>query len=130
MLATFAKPEAATEENIQEFQDNVPYLDLTVPHDDLFNGAAAVMKALFPQLKTDDISYIQFKDGITNKCKLPRKKCLFFFQPCFCVCFFRIGSTFESLHTMNNKTDSLLFRICSSFFFLGQFEPSSDLLHR
>ncbi|KAF9152550.1 hypothetical protein BG015_005107 [Linnemannia schmuckeri] len=67
MLATFAKPEATTEEYIQDIQDTVPYLDLTVPHDDLFNGAAAVMKALFPDWNTDEISYIQFKDGITNK---------------------------------------------------------------
>lgn len=91
MLATFAKPEATTEEYIQDIQDTVPYLDLTVPHDDLFNGAAAVMKALFPDWNTDEFSFIQFKDGITNKCKLSKKKNAYFY-----VCFW-IGSTFEGL---------------------------------
>ncbi|KAF9107293.1 hypothetical protein BGX27_008800 [Mortierella sp. AM989] len=65
MLATHTRP---TEEDMDKFiNDSVPTLDLTVYHEDLFNGAASVMKALFPEWNTDDISYLQFKDGITNK---------------------------------------------------------------
>ncbi|KAG0292317.1 Ethanolamine kinase 1 [Dissophora globulifera] len=65
MLATFAKPAEAQMDNY--IHDSVPTLDLTVHHDDLFNGAATVMKQLFPEWSTKDISYLQFKDGITNK---------------------------------------------------------------
>ncbi|KAG0249344.1 hypothetical protein BG011_009397 [Mortierella polycephala] len=66
MLAThtLSSAEVAIDKYIHE---SVPTLDLTVHHDDLFNGAASVMKLLFPEWNTDDISYIQFKDGITNK---------------------------------------------------------------
>ncbi|KAG0039641.1 Ethanolamine kinase 1 [Gryganskiella cystojenkinii] len=66
MLAThIIKP---TETQMDEYIHNaVPTLDLTVHHDDLFNGAATVIKELFPDWSTEDISYIQFKDGITNK---------------------------------------------------------------
>jgi len=68
MLAThITKP---TEAQMDEYiHKAVPTLDLTVHHDDLFNGAATVMTALFPDWKTEDISFLQFKDGITNKCK-------------------------------------------------------------
>ncbi|KAI1317593.1 Ethanolamine kinase 1 [Mortierella claussenii] len=70
MLATHFQPmtEKTTEAQMDEYIHNaVPTLDLTVYHDDLFNGAATVMKSLFPEWNTDDISYVQFKDGITNK---------------------------------------------------------------
>ncbi len=67
MLATHVK---STEAQMDAYiHDAVPTLDLTVYHDDLFNGAASVMKSLFPEWSTDDISYLQFKDGITNKRK-------------------------------------------------------------
>lgn len=56
------------------------------------------MKALFPEWNTDEISYIQFKDGITNKCKLSMKKNAYFY-----VCFW-IGSTFKGLSFTQPKT--------------------------
>ncbi|KAF8978254.1 hypothetical protein BGZ46_006661 [Entomortierella lignicola] len=65
MLATHAK--SIEEDMDQLINDSVPTLDLTVYHDDLFNGAASVIKTLFPEWNTNDISYLQFKDGITNK---------------------------------------------------------------
>ncbi|KAG0003330.1 hypothetical protein BGZ65_001806 [Modicella reniformis] len=82
MLATFAPStqdkqvqdslqaqKAQTAQQMQDLMhDSVPMLDLTVSHDDLFNGAAVVMKQLFSEWNADDISYVQFKDGITNKC--------------------------------------------------------------
>lgn len=71
MVATFASPAQDTQvvQKTQDYQDSVPMLDLTVHHDDLFNGAASVTKQLFPEWNMDNISYVQFKDGITNKCK-------------------------------------------------------------
>ena len=80
MLSTHARP---TEAQIDTYiHDSVPMLDLTVHHDDLFNGAAAVIKALFPEWNTDDISYLQFKDGITNKRKGGRKGGRQQWRPC------------------------------------------------
>ncbi|KAG0345115.1 hypothetical protein BGZ54_005664, partial [Gamsiella multidivaricata] len=70
MLATHTRPSAgsATEAEMDAYiHDAVPTLDLIVHHDDLFNGAAAVIQALFPEWNMKDISYLQFKDGITNK---------------------------------------------------------------
>ncbi|KAK3818856.1 MAG: kinase-like domain-containing protein [Benniella sp.] len=72
MLATFASSAQDSQaQGLQEkgdlFHDPVPMLDLVVHHDDLFNGAASVIKQLFPEWKMEDITYVQFKDGITNK---------------------------------------------------------------
>ncbi|KAF9313881.1 hypothetical protein BG003_004725 [Podila horticola] len=65
MLATHTKlNEAQMDDFINE---SIPTLDMVVHHDDLFNGAEAVMTALFPEWDRKDISYVQFKDGITNK---------------------------------------------------------------
>ena len=68
MLATHTKlNEAQMDDFINE---SIPTLDMVVHHDDLFNGAEAVMTALFPEWDRKDISYVQFKDGITNKRKI------------------------------------------------------------
>jgi hypothetical protein len=77
MLATFAaSAQDSQAQGLLQAQekgdlshDPVPMLDLVVHHDDLFNGAASVMKQLFPEWKMEDITYVQFKDGITNKRK-------------------------------------------------------------
>lgn len=78
MLATFAPSAQDSKaqgllqaQKADPFHDPVPMLDLVVHHDDLFNGAASVIKQLFPEWNMDDITYVQFKDGITNKRKCP-----------------------------------------------------------
>ncbi|KAF9578217.1 hypothetical protein BGW38_006104 [Lunasporangiospora selenospora] len=61
-------PQNTTSAELEDYiLDSVPTLDLTVHHDDLFNGAEEAMVKLFPEWRKTDISYIQFKDGITNK---------------------------------------------------------------
>ncbi|KAF9425825.1 hypothetical protein BGZ76_003056 [Entomortierella beljakovae] len=61
-------PTKPTDEDIDKFiNESIPTLDFTVLHDDLFNGAATVIKELFPEWNVNDMSYLQFKDGITNK---------------------------------------------------------------
>jgi len=119
MLATANPVEATMEEYIQ---DAVPYLDLTVPHDDLFNGAAAVMKALFPEWSADDISYVQFKDGITNKRKPTDKKALFF------SVFFSYSGSFYVRQSSQAKKRLILIRhmlCCLLGFSFWQFENTS-----
>ncbi|KAF9166629.1 Ethanolamine kinase [Actinomortierella ambigua] len=57
-----------SEQRMTEYIDEVvANLDLVVSHDDLFNGSEAVVLSLFPDWQTEDVSYVQFKDGITNK---------------------------------------------------------------
>lgn len=46
-----------------------PYIDIVVPHSNLFEGATEVILALFPQWTKEELDFLQCKDGITNKCE-------------------------------------------------------------
>ncbi|RUS29254.1 hypothetical protein BC938DRAFT_480870 [Jimgerdemannia flammicorona] len=45
----------------------IPFVDLIVPHSNLFDGASDVVLKLFPHWSKAELKFLQCKDGITNK---------------------------------------------------------------
>ncbi|KAG0165065.1 hypothetical protein DFQ28_009090 [Apophysomyces sp. BC1034] len=57
----------AADASLDRLIDATPFVDVEVPHTDLFEGSYKVVSAIFPSWKRQDINFTQCKDGITNQ---------------------------------------------------------------
>ncbi|KAF7729432.1 hypothetical protein EC973_004411 [Apophysomyces ossiformis] len=63
----YDEPDLATDASLDQLIDATPFVDVEVPHLDLFEGSYKVVSAVFPSWKREDIQFTQCKDGITNQ---------------------------------------------------------------